>query len=47
MTDPIQSLCKHEMVPEWCATCRGIKSAEEEAALESEDFDRMLERWNK
>lgn len=25
-----QPLCKHEMNPEWCAECKGLKTPEEE-----------------
>jgi len=40
--------CKHEMLPDYCATCRGLKSVEEQAATDLAERRRRLlalPRW--
>lgn len=39
--------CKHGMVPEWCASCKGLKTPEEEEALADAQLEALLERWSK
>lgn len=38
--------CIHGMNPEWCANCKRLKTAEEEALEEEKAYNDMLRRWN-
>lgn len=38
--------CIHGMNPEWCANCKKLKTAEEEAAEEDNNFEAMIKRWS-
>jgi len=38
--------CIHGMNPDWCANCKNLKTAEEEAELEEKSFDNLLKRWS-
>jgi hypothetical protein len=35
------------MNPEWCAECKGLKTAEEEAEQEDQDFKANIQGWGK
>lgn len=41
------SECVHEMNPDWCAFCKKLKTAEEEAQEEHDSLDTLIERLNK